>query len=466
MYLKCFITLIVFKTVFTDFTFFYKESIPKHLYQSNQNSIVRVNFPFTKEMKDSNLNFSAVLVQLCNPYKLTSELYKTRNNSVYLQIDDYDFWLTKFHKVYYEYEAMITNYKAFTPNIFDSELDLGVDSNYAQQKFKNIKMFQDIILDTMDKYENISMLGKSKDDMLTVVTTLELLVTDFKHYIGTFSDLYQTLSLAKKGQISDLLSEKISNKNQQIDWSKTEILKGGANKEIITFIIKLNIKSTPIEYYDLIPISYFGYALEKNYYQIKDNQKIQKFYKNNLLTPQDAFHLTKCLHGLNEKDHPLVFEHCIFTKSDKTYEIINRGIIFNNGTENIINQLKTIFHNSLSKEDFPIIVHFNGSINLTDKALKPFPVTKKYANFFAKSSLSEKSLTLLKNTLFTQPENYLLEILQEEFIGVLISFIVIIILLIVICVSKTVLKKIRYQSVSQKPQEKLIIKKLRANRRN
>jgi hypothetical protein len=460
------LTMIVCNTAFAELTFFYKESIPKHLYQSQQNVIIKVNFPFTKEMKESNLNLSAVLVDLCTPYTLQSATYKTRNNSIYLQIDDYDFWLTKFHQVYDQYTKLITNYKVITPNVFDSELNLGVDSDYAQQKFKNIKMFQDIVHDTMEKYNNVTMLETDKNDMLLVVTTLELMNNDMKHFFGTFSDLYQTLNLAKKGQISDLLSERISKNNEQVDWSKTEILKGGSNTDIVIFIIKLAIKSTPIEYYSLKPISYYGYSLENNYYMLKENQKIKKFYQSDILTPQDAYHLNKCLHGLNNKIHIDVYEHCIFTKSDKTYEIINRGIIFNNATDNIISQLKTIFSNQITKDDFPIVVHFNGSINVTDKSFKTVPITKRYTNFFEKSSLSKKSLEMLKNTLFTQPENYMLELLQEEIIGVGISFALIIILLITIALSKMVYRKLKYKSVSQKPQEKLLIKKLRANRRN
>lgn len=295
------LTMIVCNTAFAELTFFYKESIPKHLYQSQQNVIIKVNFPFTKEMKESNLNLSAVLVDLCTPYTLQSATYKTRNNSIYLQIDDYDFWLTKFHQVYDQYTKLITNYKVITPNVFDSELNLGVDSDYAQQKFKNIKMFQDIVHDTMEKYNNVTMLETDKNDMLLVVTTLELMNNDMKHFFGTFSDLYQTLNLAKKGQISDLLSERISKNNEQVDWSKTEILKGGSNTDIVIFIIKLAIKSTPIEYYSLKPISYYGYSLENNYYMLKENQKIKKFYQSDILTPQDAYHLNKCLHGLNTK---------------------------------------------------------------------------------------------------------------------------------------------------------------------
>ena len=450
-----------------QFTFFYKEPTLQKSYQSTQNSIVKVNFPFTPQMQESSTEVSKILIAITKPFNITDTIYKTRSNAIYLQLDDYDFWLGKFHTLYDNFKSLKNTYNSFTPVIFDTEITLVVDSDYADQKYKNMHLFQTILVKTMNNYDNFTdMQNRSKQDTLLVITTLELLIVDFKHLFGTFSDLYQTLSLAKKGQFSDLLSDKISTQSIVTDWSNTEILEGGLYKDNIVFIIKVAQKSAPLEYFHLRPISYFGYALENDYYMTKTNLKIQKFYEDDKMTPTEISQLNNCLKGLNQKEYQLVSDHCIFTKTDKTYEILNRGILFHNGTQQIISQINRIFNNQITESDFPIVIHFNGSINLLDKTSKQVTITKKYPPLFQKTSLTPLILKNLQNSLFKQRENEIISLLQEEMIGVLLSCATVIILLLTIYLTKCLYKKVGSKRISQKPQEKLLIKKLRANRRN
>ena len=465
MIFKWILPFIFIQNISSQFSFFYQETIPKHLYQNDQQTLIRVNFPFTDQMKISNKNFSAVLIDIAKPFKITDENYKNRDNPVYIQIDDYDFWLGKFHTLHDNYNNVSKNYAKFTPSIYDTEINLAVDSNYAIQKMENINIFKDIIVITMKKYKNVTQLQSHTADALRVIMTLELLVTDFKHFYGTFADLYTTLSLAKKGQVSEILFDRIANQSIIPDWSNTEILQGGTTDNTVTFIIKLAQKRAPLLYYDLKPISYYGYALENDYYVEKSNSQIKKFYLDDKLTPQDMFHLTKCLDGLNKNDCPKVYEHCLFVKTDKTYEIINRGILFHNGTPNVISQINKLFNNQIKQTDFPIVIHFNGSINLIDEAHKTITITKKYSNLFQKSSLTKQNLENLKHKLFLSKENEIVSLLQEEMIGVLLSFATVVILLLTIYLTRCIFRKISSKKHSQKPQEKLILKKLRANRR-
>lgn len=465
MIFKWLILVIFLKNVSSQFTFFYQETIPKHLYQNDQQALIRINFPFTEQMKISNKNFSQVLIDIVKPFKITDKDYKKRDNPVYIQIDDYDFWLGKFHTLHDNYKDVSKNYAKFTPAIYDTEINLAVDSNYALQKMENINIFKDIIVITMKKYKDVTELQTQTADALRVIMTLELLVTDFKHFYGTFSDLYTTLSLAKKGQVSEILFDRIANQSIIPDWSKTEILQGGTTNDIVTFIVKLAQKRAPLLYYDLRPISYFGYALENDYYMEKSNMQIKKFYQDDKVTPQDMTHLTKCLDGLNKNNYPEVYEHCLFVKTDKKYEIINRGILFHNGTPNAISQINKMFHNQIKQTDFPIIIHFNGSIHLIDEAQKPVTITKKYSNFFQKSSLTKQNLENLKEKLFLTKENEVISLLQEEMIGVLLSFATVVILLLTIYLTRCIYRKISSKKYSQRPQEKLILRKLKANRK-
>lgn len=465
MHLSILITIFFSTLVYSQFSFFYQEDIPKKLYQNSQNTILKVTFPFTKEMKESNKRFSEVLVTITKPWNLTLDTYKGRDNPIYLNIDDYGFWLGKFHTIYDNYVKLTSSDKTNKPLVFDKEMVLAVDSNYAAQKYKNIVMFRDIINQTMYAYKNLSMLETSKPDTLVVVGALELLIADFKHFITTFGDLYQTLNLANSFQISDILTDRISSKFTKIDWSTTQILQSGTFNKSANFLIQVTQQSAPLEYFELKPISYYGYALENDYYKIKTTNEIQKDTHDDKLRPQDKFHLNKCLEGLNRNVHDLVFEHCIFIKSDNTYEVLNKGILFNNATNQIIAQINKIFHSQYKESDFPIVIHFNGSIDLIDKSSHPFTITKKYTNSIQKTSLSSKNLETLKNILFTPQENQILSVLQEEMIGVLLSFITILIFFISIYLSRCLYVKIRSKKKSQKPQEKLLIKKLRANRR-
>ena len=88
MIFKWLILVIFLKNVSSQFTFFYQETIPKHLYQNDQQALIRINFPFTEQMKISNKNFSAVLIDIVKPFKITDKDYKKRDNPVYIQIDN------------------------------------------------------------------------------------------------------------------------------------------------------------------------------------------------------------------------------------------------------------------------------------------------------------------------------------------------------------------------------------------
>jgi hypothetical protein len=466
MNLSIFIAIIFCHLGHSQFSFFYQEDISKSLYQNSQDTILKVNFPFTKEMKESNKKFSEVLVAITKPYNLTLDKYKGRDNPIYLNIDDYGFWLGKFHTIYDNYVKLTSNDKIYQPLVFDKEMTLAVDSNYAVQKYKNIAMFKDIISQTMNLYANVSKLETSKPDTLVVVGALELLISDFKHFINTFRDLYQTLNLADSHQISDILSDRMSSKFQKIDWDNTQILKSGTFEKSANFIIQMAQQSAPLEYFELKPISYYGYQLENDYYKVKTTGKIQKHNHDEKLTPQDTSNINKCLEGLNKNNHDQVFENCVFVKTENTYEVLNKGILFNNGTNQVITQINKMFHSQYKETDFPIVIHFNGSLNLFDKSSKPLTISKRYQNSLQKSSLSTKNLETLKNTLFTPEENHIISVLQEEMMGVLLSFLSILTLLITMYLSRCIYIKLRSSKKSQKPQEKLLIKKLKANRRN
>lgn len=455
----------VFNLVKTDFSFFYQESVPKTTYQDNIIQNVKVTFPFTKEMSYTSKNISTIYTELVTPFNMTQKDFKKRSNPIYIQMDDLYNWLEKFYNVYDNFKNATTNYKQFDPKIFDKSQIITIDANYQEQKFANMKLFANMIIITFNKYDTLPLLIANTEDLTLTITTLELLMTDLKHYVGVFYDTYQSLNLAKQGHLSEMLQEHLLDKTKTIDLTKTVILEGGSNNNIATFIVRVVQKAAPITYYELKPISYFGYSLENDYYVIKSESEIRKFYVDDNLNPQQMFKVKNCLSGLNQKEFGTIFEHCTFIKTNTKYQIVSKGIIFNNGSTDVITQLNTMFHKNLKEIDFPIIIHYNGTFLLKDHAHNKIPILKKSPNLFQKSNLNITTLDHLKETLFLSNDNKLMTLLEEEITGVIISLVSVTILFIGYYLTRCIYRKYKSSKTTQKPQEKLLLKKLRATKK-
>lgn len=449
----------------TTFSFFYQEQIPQTIYQDQQENIVLVNFPYTESINKATKVISEVFVALTLPFNMTDKDYKTRSNAIYIQMDDFDRWLGKIYETNDAYKDATKNYKQFTPTIFDTELTLTVDSNYIQQKLDNLNLFKTMLTIRYNKYNTTEQLIKNGKDLVYVITTLELLMADIKHYYSTLHQSFETMNMAKQNHITDLLKNKILTKIPNGNLETAEIVQGGTSFDTVTIIVKIMANNGPITFFKLKPISYYGYALEDDYYSLQSGI-IKKFHQDDKMSPNKMFHLTQCLHGLNKNIKTLTIEHCVFVKSDKTYEIIDQGIIFNNYTSTTIPQInKFLAHNTVTESDFPLVLHFNGTFMIQDSSLQNIKVIKNYTNHCFKSDLNNTSLRQLRNTLFTPITNSVIDVLSEEMNGVLISIASIVFLLISVFLSKCLYFKCASRKRSQKPQEKLILKKLKANRR-
>lgn len=455
----------LFSMAISNFDLLYLDTIPKTMYQNNIKSIVKVSFPFTDNMKNTSSKIANIYGDLVRPYNMSSNSFQSRSNPIYIQMDDLFNWLTKFYIYYDKFKLSADNYPPFSPTQYDKEQIITIDANYQKQKFDNMKLFANMMTDIYSNYTTLSELINNKDDLTLAITTLELLVQDFKDYVGTFYGTYQAMNLGKQGIISELLAEQLLKNKTLIDLEETKIIQGGKFDNTVTFIIQVIQKSAPVTYFDYIPISYFGYSLERDFYKLENSQNIRKFYLDDNLDSEEISIIQKCLNGLNQNDMKMIFEYCKFIKADQPYEVVGKGIIFNNGSVESINQINKMFHKNLKDTDFPVIIHYNGSLTVKDKAHKEININKKYPNIFQKSNLNSSMLSHLKETLFESHNNKIITLLQEEFTGVLISIISFIILGISFYLSQALYRKMKSNKMTQKPNEKLILKKLRASKR-
>ena len=446
-----------------NFDFFYQEEISQIFYENNDQYLIKVDFPFTKDMKQSDEIISKIYYDICKPFDLSPNNFSTRANSLYIQIDDLYTWIGKFSIYYNDTISIRNSYQAYKPEIFDTNTTLTIDADYTDQKFKNMKLFSTTVVSIFEKTKTLQELKANKESLLIATIALELLVNDFKQFVALFYRVYQTLILAKQKHISEMLQEHLVNKTTNIDLEKTSIIQGGTVDNNPTFIIKSLIKSSPIEYYALKPLTYYGFSLEKDYYKRKDNVNIKKFYLDDNVQPIELHNIEQCLIGLNSKNYLLIYEHCVFIRSDEKFSTIDKGLILNNGTNSIITQLTSFFNEQIKITDFPVIINFNGTFVLKDDNYKDISIKKHYKNEIKKSSLSKSTLEQFRATLFTQQTNAVVTLLEEEFEGLLLSIGTFTILIIFAFISNCAYIKFKSKQTNKRPQERLILNKLRAN---
>ena len=91
-----------------NFDFFYQEEISQIFYENNDQYLIKVDFPFTKDMKQSDEIISKIYYDICKPFDLSPNNFSTRANSLYIQIDDLYTWIGKF-SIYYNDTISIRN---------------------------------------------------------------------------------------------------------------------------------------------------------------------------------------------------------------------------------------------------------------------------------------------------------------------------------------------------------------------
>jgi hypothetical protein len=436
------------------------------MYQLSDEALIETTVEIDDTTKDLGKHMQEQWDKLVKPYSLTNELVAKLDNNVHIQFDDLSTWIEKIIAFDTGIKTARKELPAATDFSHGESNKVALDPDYVDQIKANIDSYVTSLEEHMATYDTLNKLGKDKTAIAEVVTLLEFMNNDLKHFVEEYEKIYSTVTLARENIISpDLRSSIILSTEKEDGPLKMKIVHIGTEEDNFIIYTKRVLWKNPVTGHALVPVNYYGYQLQGQYFLTDRFEYLRKYSETE---KEMGFHLhsDECLGALNRKDLTDTLDRCKFVYSTENFVPTETGILFFNVTKTAISAINAKAGETLTEEDLPFHYSFNNTLLFHDVELGQVEIKRYSTSIIERCNYNqedrEEIIEKFHHLNEVEDTDFITLILEKEYQGVILNFSVITIVGILYYIIRYFYFKLKMRHTHRRPINKAIIKNLRA----
>ncbi len=384
------------------------ENVRVH-YRYHDTVTTKVIFNVSKTVKNMSNIFLDVWDKLRTPFNITYPQTIDAKDSIFLQAGDFFMLTSTINDIQTKYDNLLKNLNALPLNIdFNKNVSVELDTAVLVQKTRNIRISQAQLEIMMKASKTIEKLRGDKNDLSKFISIFEDLNTDAEQIMNTLNDFYTAIQLTYHKIKTNYLQEYLLplNETEKIDLN-FEILGSYLENDNLICIIEQYILQNPIKYIQLYPIPYNNLSIEHNYILNQNTSKIEQLFTHAQLQKGENNINEQCLNFLNinlltQKNVSNIIEHCHFIQNHELFQETSKGLLIFNISQSdldlINNQFKNDTNITLTINNLPFYVEFNGTITLNTPSYGKTSFTKNQKTQYTFSNLTDEEKQSIVST--------------------------------------------------------------------
>ena len=249
------------------FTFLYDKEIEFIENDNVQDIIAKVTFQQSTHMADAYTTITEAARTINKKYKLNKNTISLKGNAVTQLLYDMGTYANRI-KTYNSRYTKILNEASTDPLIPPTkEIMITIDETFTTQIFDDISKTVDEIVKIFNLYPSDVELVKNTEHYAAFANLAEILTSCTKDYMSALETHVTSAKLAYQSTASTQLENHlILDEEQKIDFKSIDFISFAKTNNDLIYYIEYSQQSSDIKTHELVPIAYYGYSLEDNYY--------------------------------------------------------------------------------------------------------------------------------------------------------------------------------------------------------
>ena len=389
------------------FSFYYPDENVRVHYRYQDTITTKVIFNVSQTVKNMSEVFIDVWDKLRTPFNITYPQTIDATDSIFLQAGDFFMLTSTISDIQTKHSNLLKTLNAPPLNVSAyKNISIELDSAVLTQIIKNIKISQARLEIMMKESVTIDKLKNNKENLSKFLSIFEDLNTDAVHVMDTLNDFYSAIQLTYHKVKTNYIQEYLlpSNESEKIDLNY-EILRSYLENDNLICLIEQHMLKNPIHYIQFYPIPYNNLSIEHNYILNQNTSKIEQLFTHTQLEKGEDTINEQCLSLLNinfltKKNISNIIEQCHFIQNHELFQETQKGLFIFNISQTDLIQINKQFKNetniTLSIENVPFYIEFNGSIKLNTPFYGNTSFTKHHKTKYTFSNLTnEEKLSII-----------------------------------------------------------------------